>query len=153
MKTMLRCLLSVATGCVAAPASAGPAADSLAECLAASATADDRRVFLRLAFSALSQHPDVQDLATRSSDEAAIQRDGARSFERLIRQACSAQARATFREGGVPGLTGALEGLGPLAFDVMAHPEVTAAMVATASHLDVIRIYRSLTDHAPEGGR
>ena len=114
----------------AAPASAGPAADSLIACLADNTSGKERKELARWLFASMAAHPEMRDIASATTvvREQTSQSAGL-LFTRLLSENCPTQYRVALRTEGSPALVAAFESLGRLAMqELMTNDDVRTAI-------------------------
>jgi len=136
-------LLSLAFALVtiaAGPAQAGPASDALGQCLVGQTTGDERLLMVRWLTLAFARHPAVQDAITEDASKLDdTNRSVAKLVTDLLTNRCAPQAKAAVAEGNDPSVAfqTAFQALGAAAArEVMAAPEVSAAVSGFSSYID-----------------
>ena len=130
----------IATAACSAAAQEG--VGDLEACVVEATTADDRRALVRWMFSAISLHPELQDLPqpTGAQREEANRGMGA-VMERLLAEDCAEPARRAFRDGSADQAVGnAFRRVGELAGEgLFADPRVAAEASSLIRHVDMNR--------------
>jgi hypothetical protein len=119
-------------------AHAGPATDAFGTCLVQSSTGKDRIVFVQWFFAALSVNPNVQAYAGSTKEQrAAVTKQTAEVFQRLILTDCHAEAVAAIRQDGTQALSSSFEVFGrSAAVELMSDPAVEKEMSALSDYVD-----------------
>ena len=140
-------LLALLTTLCAMPAQAGPAADSLADCMSDHTSGKDRKDLARWIFVSMAVHPELTALSSADQDvRTRANKQFAALVTRLITETCVQQARATGKEEGQQGVYLAFKRLGEIAMtELMSHPDVRGAVAAYANHLDGQKIEAALS--------
>ncbi len=129
----------------AAPrAYAGPDTERLGACLVEATTAAEKRGLVRWLFAMAALHPGVQDGSTLTDEQrTALSRDTARLIERLLTEACFAQARAAIEREGEAAIRSSFEMLGAVAAqELLSHPRVSAGLAEVGTFLDEEKLER-----------
>jgi hypothetical protein len=133
---------AVAVGLVvlgAAPrAYAGPASDTLGNCLVDATTPAEKRALVRWIFAMAALHPGVQDGSTVTDEQrTAMSKEAARLIERLLTEACFAEARAALESEGEAAIQSSFEMLGAVAAqELLSHPRVSEGLAEVGKYLD-----------------
>ncbi|RNF82580.1 hypothetical protein [Montanilutibacter psychrotolerans] len=117
---------------------AGTAGEGLSQCLAASASPDDKEQLVKWMFTAVTRHPALEQLPELPAGQVdALDRRVAATFTRLLTEDCLGQTRASLAQEGGDAIGTAFEALGQLAGQqVFGHPDVTAAIQNMSQHVD-----------------
>lgn len=121
---------------------------ALSTCVADNTSGKQRKDLARWVFLAMAAHPELQQYA--SAEAASVREMTDRSiaalFESLITEHCAAEANATYRELGVPGLQVAFETLGRLAMqELMTNADASAAMTTFEKYVDSEKVNAALS--------
>ena len=133
---------------IAAPAHAGPHADTLGACLADHSTGKDRKDLARWMFASMSAHPDLRDIssaveATRDQASQAV----ASLFTRLLTEPCRQQARAAAKHEGSQAFHAAFGSLGKLAMqELMTNREVHRTVTGFERFVDRRKLDAALAE-------
>lgn len=124
----------------AGPAIAGPATEALGRCLTMSSTGGDRIALVRWVYLAMSAHPEVGGASSSERRKDVLTAAGA-SVQRLLTQACRAEARAAIQQDGPAALGQAFKAFGRVAMtELMADPKVLGELAAIQSFVDEKRL-------------
>ena len=123
---------------IAGSAAAGPYTDDLSKCLVRSTSVADRSALTKWLFATIALHPEVSSIATVSeADRDALNRTVARLYERLLTEACLAEAKDAMRYEGPSTIRASFEVLGGVAGqELMTNPAVAQGMMAVVNHID-----------------
>ena len=124
------------------PAVAGPYGDDMAKCLVKATTLEDRTVFIRWLFSAMALHPDVESMATITTQqrEDLSKRTGA-LIQRLLTESCRAETQQAIRYEGLATIQYAFQIFGQAAAgDLFSNPRVASGMKDLAKYVDQEKI-------------
>ncbi len=130
---------------------AGPYGDDMAKCLVKSTSPDDRTVFIRWLFAAISLHPAVAAMANVSAKQRDdFNRGAAALFQRLLTESCRSETKQAIRYEGPAIIQYAFQVFGQAAAgDLFANPAVGEGMKDLAKYIDQDKIKAlSTTDDA-----
>jgi hypothetical protein len=129
-------------------ATAGPATDSLAACLADSTSGKDRKDLAKWVFTAMSAHPEIKEIVTvQEKDREQMDQVMATLLTRLITVNCLEQARKASKEDGSNGFKTAFAALGQLAMqELMTNSEVTKSIGAFEKYVDTSKFKAAFGD-------
>lgn len=130
----------------ALPAWAGVHGDDLARCVVSSTTTQEKAKLVEWMFFAIALNPEVAPLANIPAQRREqSDRGTAKLFERLLTEACVAQARDAIRYEGSGAIAGAFQLLGQVAAQEMfANPAVAAGTMKFVEHIDEAKMTRAL---------
>jgi hypothetical protein len=114
-------------------------ATSLPTCLADNTSGKDRKDLARWIFLAIGAHPENKPFLTNGTGQVTDDANKATAalFMRLLTDTCAAQTKAAVQVGGPQVIQAAFSELGKLAMqELMANPDVSAAMSALAKYVD-----------------
>lgn len=133
-----RVLAAALTLAVTGEAWAGPYADSLSRCLVESTTAAEKATLVRWMFAMMALHPEVESASAVTPEQrAAISKDTATLFQRLLTETCRKQAREAIAYEGPNTIEASFSLLGQVAArELFTHPKVAEGMSEFAKHLD-----------------
>jgi hypothetical protein len=122
----------------ASPALAGPYGDELAKCLVKSTSSADKNFLVKWIFSIASVHPEVQSIASVSeAQRAALSKNAAKLFERLLTESCRAEAQQAFKYEGSHTLESSFSVLGQVAGrELFSNPSVAKGLADFANQID-----------------
>ncbi|HYD40301.1 MAG TPA: hypothetical protein VEB43_05685 [Anaeromyxobacter sp.] len=123
----------------AAPrAYAGPDGETLGNCLVDSTTTAEKRALVRWIFAMAALHPGVQDGSTVTNEQrTAMSKDAARLIERLLTEACFAEARAAIQSEGQAAIRSSFQMLGQVAAqELFSHPKVAEGLAEVGKYVD-----------------
>ena len=127
-------------------AMAGPYSEKLSQCIADSATAQDKAHFMKWLFSAIAASKEVKpyvNITPAQLDQ--IYRDAAGALMRLMSQSCSSELSLAFRNEGAEATAGAFESLGEVAADqLFSDPDVDENMDGLLEYLDFDKLIKVL---------
>lgn len=125
-----------------APAAAGPAVDTLANCLVMNTSGADRVLLIRWVVFAFAAHPEAgRAVAVDPAQVGPTNLAVADLFMALLTERCPAETRAAFQAEGQMAFESAFGVLGEVASqELTLAPEVTAAMTGFLGHIDEARL-------------
>lgn len=134
-----------ALGLHALPASAGPASEALGQCFVDSTSTAEKDTISRWLFIVLAQQPEVKALANvPDSARQETDRAMAKLVERLVTDACKAQAQQALAQEGPRALKQSVEIFAQAAARrTFAEPAVASAINGFTHYLDMGRILQS----------
>lgn len=144
---------SVSTAALAAallmsanPVNAGPYSDDLGKCLVASTSEQDKAQLVEWIFFSIALNPKISPYAQIAPDQReATDKKLAGLFERLLAQACAAQAKQAVRYEGTAALTESFKLLGQVAAqEIFSDPAVSAGTARFTRHLDEVKLQEAL---------
>jgi hypothetical protein len=147
MQSIRPIIISLLTIIAAGQAMAGPYTDKLSSCFADNTSGRDRKQFARWMFVAMSEHPEMHDIAslTKNTKDSVSQEVG-KMVTRLLTENCTDQAKAAIQNEGGASFQGAFGVLGQLAMqELLSAPEVNAAMSSFESHIDREKVQKALS--------
>jgi hypothetical protein len=138
--------------CTATAAYAGPYGDTLSKCLVSSSTASEKITLIQWVFSTISLHPDVQSMAVSVTAEkrAQVNKELARTFERLLTDACRAQTMKAVKYEGVQTVQNAFQLLGQVAMrELFTNPKVAEGLEEFSKNVDPEKLKEVLAPAQP----
>jgi hypothetical protein len=135
-------------------ATAGPYADDMAKCLVKETGAADRTALMNWIFAAMALHPDVEAMATISTElRVDINKSAGALFQRLLVDSCRAETRLAIAYEGQPAVQSAFGLLGQIAMqELFKDPQVTAGLAELEKNVDQKKIAElSAPEPKPEG--
>jgi hypothetical protein len=117
---------------------AGPYADDMAKCLVKATSTEDRGIFMRWLFAAMSLHPEVASMAAVSPQQRddLNKRTGA-LIQRLLTESCRSETLQAVRYEGPATIQYAFQVFGQAAAgDLFSDPRVAAGMKDLAKYVD-----------------
>lgn len=135
-------LLLATALCLALPAAAGPASDTLGNCLADNTSGRERKDLARWIFLAMAAHPEIRDLAAATTGP---REDSSKAtaglFTRLLTESCPLQAKEAMRLEGSTAMVSAFGTLGKLAMqELMTNADVAASISGFERYVDRAKI-------------
>jgi hypothetical protein len=132
---------------IGAPATAGPYADKLAQCLVESTSQRDRIDLVRWMFASAAQHPAVAPYSTVTAEELdAVNKQIAELFTELLTEACVEETGEALQIEGESTLETAFSVLGGVAGqELFASPEVAASMAGLDKYIDEERLQEAFS--------
>ena len=130
-----------------APAvAAGPYTDELSKCLVRSTTDADKTLLVQWMFSTAALHPDVRWMANVDDGKRAeVNKKTAAMFQRLLTQACVAEAREAVKYEGASTLETGFNVLGQVAGrELFANPSVANGLAELDKYVDQPAIQKAL---------
>ena len=118
-------------------ATAGPYADSLSRCLVSGTTPAEKTTLVRWMFAMMALHPEVESGAKVTAEQrAALSRETALLFQRLLTQACAGETREAVKYEGASTIESSFSLLGQVAArELFSHPRVAEGLSEFASHI------------------
>jgi hypothetical protein len=147
MKTLRKLALAIAVCLMAAPAFAGPAVDTLLQCLADNTTGRDRKDLARWMFVAMAAHPEMHDLSTvtPATGDQVSQTVGV-LLTRLMTDTCRPALQAAVKAEGREGVSAAFESLGKLAMqELLTNKEVRSSLMGFDKYVDRKKLESAFT--------
>jgi hypothetical protein len=117
---------------------AGPYADDMAKCLVKATSTEDRGIFMRWLFAAMSLHPEVASMAAVSPQQRddLNKRTGA-LIQTLLTESCRSETLQAVRYEGPATIRYAFQVFGQAAAgDLFSDPRVAAGMKDLAKYVD-----------------
>jgi hypothetical protein len=149
---MRKTLASVGIACLAMMIStpavmAGPAADALGECLADSTTGKDRKALAKWIFSAISAHPEMQDISKQNpANRDQMDRTIGEMVTKLLTESCRTQTLAAVDQEGGAALQSGFSVLGELAMaELLSNEEVKTSFSGFEKYVDKQKLEASFT--------
>lgn len=141
-RTLIRNCLVALSLFVSAHAVAGPYGDDMAKCLVRQATPDDRKVFIRWLFAAMTLHPDIASMANVTAKQRDdLDRSAGALFQKLLTESCRSETQLAIRYEGPAVVQYAFQVFGQAAgSDLLTNPNVAAGMKNLAKYIDENKI-------------
>ena len=146
MKPASGLLLALALTASPLLASAGIYSDGLARCLVESSTQQDRNVFVRWMFTAMSLHPAVSDIASvQAPERSSANKSAGALFTRLLTETCQGEAKRAVQYEGPVAIQTAFTVFGQVAGqELMQNPNVAQGMGELDSYIDGEKLQSAL---------
>lgn len=142
MKTLLSSLLLGTCLCVALPASASPAGETLGRCLADHTNGLDRKDLARWMFLAIAAHPEIGSMVKiNPADVHQADQKMGRLVTRLLAQDCAREFSAVMKQEGSAGISQGFEFLGRAAMtELMTNRAVQKSISGFQAYTDEQKI-------------
>lgn len=142
MKYLLALLLIVSL-----PASAGPFTDAMSRCLVKETTAEDKSLFMKWMFAAMSFHPEVESLAAVTPEEAdALNQKTADLMVELLAERCQAETQEAMEYEGESAIKASFEVFGQVAMmGLLSNEKVAGYLAGLETKLDLERLEKAFS--------
>lgn len=145
MKILKNIILFIAIG-FCSSVWAGPYADELGKKLVSTTAAEEKALFVRWMFVAMSLHPDLKDMSsiTLEQREEANRKVG-ELLTRMLTVTCAAEAKEAIKYEGVSAMQSAFQLFGQIAArELFTNKEVTKGMADLEKYFDAEKIKKTL---------
>lgn len=148
--TRLHAVVAALLLAVTPRASGGPYGDALGKCLIESITAPERTTLMRWVFATVALHPELEGVsAVTPAQRAALSKEAAQLYQRLLTETCRAQTREAIRHEGLSTIPASFAPVSALAAQgLFGDPKVTEGLSEPVNYFDEEK-FRDLV--APSG--